>query len=95
MRAIEYGIPLIRVANTGITALVDPFGRVAKQIDLNQTGTIDVDLIKNSRTTIYATYCYLPLLLLLAAMLCFLTFSSHTQWKLEKLPQSINTSPKN
>ncbi len=95
MRAIEYGIPLIRVANTGITALVDPFGRVVKQIDLNQTGTIDVDLIKNSRTTIYATYGYLPLLLLLAAMFYFLTFSSHTQWKFEKLLRSIKTSPKN
>lgn len=103
MRAIEYGIPLIRVANTGITALVDPFGRVVKRINLNQTGTIDVALMKNSRTTIYAIYRYLPLLLLLVAIFIFLTFSPHlhsnpnpnSKWKSEKSPRSTNILPKN
>ncbi|MBU6140795.1 MAG: apolipoprotein N-acyltransferase [Proteobacteria bacterium] len=75
MRAIEYGIPLIRVANTGISALVDPFGRVVEKIGLNQSGVVDVDLIKNSETSIYATYRYLPLISLIAVMLIFLVFS--------------------
>jgi apolipoprotein N-acyltransferase len=72
MRSIEQGIPLARVAGTGITAFVDPFGRVVKKIDLNQEGIIDVDLIKNLAPTIYANYGYQPLMLLLAAMLFFL-----------------------
>jgi apolipoprotein N-acyltransferase len=72
MRAIEQGIPLARVAGTGITAFVDPFGRVVKKINLNQEGIIDVDLIKNLAPTIYANYGYKPLILLLAVILIFL-----------------------
>lgn len=74
MRAIEYGLPLIRVANTGISALIDPFGRVVKRIDLNQAGIVDVDLIKNSHSSIYAQYRFIPLLLLVLALVFFLTF---------------------
>ncbi len=50
MRAAEYGIALARVANTGITAYVDPFGRIVKKIDLNDEGVIDVDLIRGKET---------------------------------------------
>lgn len=53
LRAIEYGLPLIRVANTGISALVDPYGRVVDKIDLNQQGFIDVVLMKNLDGTFY------------------------------------------
>lgn len=72
MRAIEQGIPLARVAGTGITAFVDPFGRVVKKIDLNQEGIIDVDFIKKFAPTIYVNYGYKPLILLLAVMSLFL-----------------------
>lgn len=53
LRAIEYGLPLIRVANTGISALVDPYGRVIDKVDLNQQGFIDVALMKNLDGTFY------------------------------------------
>ncbi|MBM3580078.1 MAG: apolipoprotein N-acyltransferase [Alphaproteobacteria bacterium] len=76
MRTIEYGIPLVRVANTGITALVDPFGRIIRKINLNQSEVVDVSLIKNSSTTVYATYGYAPLVLLLIALASLLTFVS-------------------
>ncbi|OFW80462.1 MAG: apolipoprotein N-acyltransferase [Alphaproteobacteria bacterium RIFCSPLOWO2_01_FULL_40_26] len=66
MRAIEYGIPLVRVAGTGISAFVDPFGRIIAKIDLNHEGIVDVVLIKNSEPTIYATYGLLPLMALIA-----------------------------
>lgn len=72
MRAIEYGISLARVANTGITAFVDPFGRVVEKIDLNQTGIIDVDLIKPLAPAIYEKYGYLSLFLLILPMLLIL-----------------------
>ncbi len=42
MRAVEQGLPLVRVANTGISALVDPYGRVQKEIPLGQEGHADV-----------------------------------------------------
>lgn len=95
MRAIEYGTPLIRVANTGISALVDPFGRVIKRINLNQQGAIDVKLMKNSSRTIYGNYRFLPLILLILALVFILTFFTTQKWKLEKSPPLTNTSPKN
>ncbi len=75
MRAIEYGIPLIRVAGTGISALVDPFGRVVAKLGLNEEGMIDMKLIKNSQTTIYATYGQLPFLILFFLTLVILIVS--------------------
>ena len=56
MRAIEYGIPLIRVANTGITAFVDPFGRIIKEMPRNKMQVTDIELVKNSQSTIYAQF---------------------------------------
>ena len=41
VRAVENGMPLIRGANTGISAFVDPFGRVVRGLDYNQKGVID------------------------------------------------------
>jgi apolipoprotein N-acyltransferase len=42
VRAIEQGLPLARAANTGISAMVDPFGRVVDSLGLGETGYIDV-----------------------------------------------------
>ena len=44
VRAVEYGLPLIRSANTGISALVDAHGRLISGIDLNQQGFVDATL---------------------------------------------------
>jgi apolipoprotein N-acyltransferase len=44
LRAVEEGLPLVRVANTGVSAVIDPFGRVEQQLGLNQRGTIDSQL---------------------------------------------------
>jgi len=35
VRAVEYGLPLIRSANTGISVVVDAHGRIISGIDLN------------------------------------------------------------
>ncbi len=44
MRAVEEGLPLIRAANTGISAVVDPYGRIIKQLGLNTSGVLDTRL---------------------------------------------------
>ena len=41
MRAIEQGLPLARAANTGISAMVDPFGRVVARLGLGEAGYVD------------------------------------------------------
>lgn len=47
MRSIETSLPMARVANSGITAFIDSFGRIKKKIDLNEVGVIDVELAGN------------------------------------------------
>ncbi len=56
LRAIEQGVPLIRVANGGISAVVDPFGRIQAELRLNKRGTIDSTLPVARAVTIYARF---------------------------------------
>ena len=46
VRAVEQGLPVVRAANTGISAVIDPFGRVRAEIGLGEKGIIDADLPK-------------------------------------------------
>jgi apolipoprotein N-acyltransferase len=44
VRAVETGIPVIRAANTGISAIIDPLGRIVAGLDYGQKGIIDSTL---------------------------------------------------
>jgi apolipoprotein N-acyltransferase len=41
-RAVEEGLPLARAANTGVTAMVDPYGRVVASLPFGTEGALDV-----------------------------------------------------
>jgi apolipoprotein N-acyltransferase len=53
VRAVEQGLPVARAANTGISALIDPYGRILAEINLGEKGVIDVDLPKVGPPTLY------------------------------------------
>jgi apolipoprotein N-acyltransferase len=54
IRAIEEGIPLVRAANTGISAVVDPLGRVIEALPLGSEGVLDSGLPHPLSPTPYA-----------------------------------------
>jgi apolipoprotein N-acyltransferase len=43
-RAVEEGLPLVRVANNGVSGIVDEVGRVVARIDLDTVGYADLPL---------------------------------------------------
>src|SRR5262249_25498249 len=53
VRAIEEGLPLIRAANSGISAVIDPLGRVIAALPLGQDGLLDSGLPRPAQATIY------------------------------------------
>jgi len=70
LRAIEEGLPLVRVANTGISAIVDPYGRVLQSLPLGVEGVIDSPLPKAAPPTFFARRGALVFPALWAALLC-------------------------
>lgn len=66
LRAVEQGLPLVRAANTGISALIDPFGRVEQALALGQSGIIDGLLPAPRAATVYSRFgLIVPVLLCL------------------------------
>jgi apolipoprotein N-acyltransferase len=56
IRAIEEGLPLVRAANSGISAVVDPLGRIVKSLPLGAEGVLDAPLPQPIAATLYARW---------------------------------------
>lgn len=68
-RAVEEGLPLARAANTGISGMVDPFGRVTAALPLGTEGALDVLLPAPLAPTVFArTGLSLPVALVFVAV---------------------------
>lgn len=44
LRAVEQGVPLVRAANNGLSAVIDPYGRITDGLALDAVGVIDASL---------------------------------------------------
>jgi apolipoprotein N-acyltransferase len=66
LRTIEEGLPMIRAANTGVSAVIDAYGRVLASLDMQQEGIIDHRLPATRVATPYARLGDWTLLVLVA-----------------------------
>ncbi|MCZ8376744.1 MAG: apolipoprotein N-acyltransferase [Beijerinckiaceae bacterium] len=56
LRTIEFGLPLVRAANSGISAVVDPHGRILARIGLGIADVLDSPLPRGLASTVYRRY---------------------------------------
>jgi apolipoprotein N-acyltransferase len=68
LRAVEQGLPLIRVANTGLTAVIDARGRVVGDLPFGTQGVLDARVPGALPPTPYSRWGDLPLFLLLTGI---------------------------
>lgn len=69
MRAVEEGLAVVRAANTGISTVVDPYGRTLAMLGLGETGSLDAPLPRALPPTVYSRFGDLGLLVLVAFLL--------------------------
>lgn len=69
LRSAEQGLPMVRVANTGVSAMIDATGRVTASIALGQAGWRDVPLPPPLPPTVYARSGDWPVLGLMLVLL--------------------------
>jgi apolipoprotein N-acyltransferase len=53
LRSVEEGLPLVRAANTGISAVVDPYGRIVAAMPLGAEGVVDSNLPTSISPPVY------------------------------------------
>ena len=69
LRAIEEGLPMVRAANTGISAVIDPSGRIVARLGLGIEGVLDASLPSALPPTVYARLGDVPAAIIVAAAL--------------------------
>lgn len=72
VRAIEEGLPLVRAANNGISAVVDPVGRIVRSLPLGAEGALDSRLPRQIAQPVYARIGDSAIALLIGAIFVFI-----------------------
>ena len=69
IRAIEQGVPMVRVGNTGISAVIDGYGTIVADVPFQTIGYVDTALPITLPTTFYAQMGrFLGFIVILAAL---------------------------
>ena len=63
IRAVEEGLPLIRAANSGLTFVTDPLGRITARLAPQQQALLDIVPDQRLAGTLFARWRYWPLLI--------------------------------
>ncbi len=80
LRAVEEGLPLVRAANTGISAIIDAYGRELERLDLGKRGTIDGGLPKAIARTPYGRFGDWMLLVVISLLAAAAFIARATKW---------------
>ncbi len=73
LRAVEEGLPIVRAANTGISAIIDPYGRFIGRLPLGVEGVLDGNLPAPIASPLFARWPIVaPLALFLLGLLALL-----------------------
>ena len=71
VRAIEEGLPVVRAANTGISAVIDPLGRIVVHLALGTEGVVDSALPKPLSNTAFSRVHDVPVAIVVALSVIF------------------------
>ena len=81
LRAVEEGLPVVRVANNGLSGVIDAYGRIVAKTELNQIVALDSPLPKSAEKTLFSMFGNkIPVIL---AIICIL-FSFKKKKTLDK-----------
>jgi len=68
-RAIETGLPMVRATPTGVSALIDPWGRIGPRLNPGESGILDVRLPQAAPAPLYAKIGDFSFLIVLSGLL--------------------------
>ena len=74
VRAIEQGLPVARAANTGISAMIDPYGRVLTSLPIGRAGVLDANVPAALAPTVFSRLGNWPLGILILVLVLFAFF---------------------
>jgi apolipoprotein N-acyltransferase len=70
LRAVEEGLPVARAANTGVSGIIDAYGRVVGRLELGREGVVDGPLPRaTAQPTPFARFGNTPVLILCIALI--------------------------
>ena len=72
MRSIEEGIPMVRAANTGISAIIDAYGRTVASLPLGEEGVLD-GFVPSDRPKSFSQRAGSPFLLIFSVFFILLS----------------------
>ena len=91
LRAVEEGLPIARAANSGISGMIDAFGKVDSRLELGRQAVLVVDLPGNLPPGIYARLgLWVPFMLAMAAMVSGFLMSILSLHKLQDVKHGMS-----
>lgn len=80
VRAVEEGLPVVRAANAGISAVIDPYGRIVRSMGIGRRGVFDSPLPQVVSPPLFARAGWLILALMISGISA-LIYIQMRDWK--------------